>query len=311
MTQPLPDPAEPPLEVFVPFWGDPGLLYATVDSVKAQTDPRWTMTVVDDCYPDPGVAEHFAAETDPRIRYVRHETNLGITDNYRACQAMASGELMMFLGCDDLMHPDFVATVTRAAREHPQADVVQVGVEVVDGDGQVVLPLGDRVKRALMPKVDAPLELSGEELAVSLLRGNWLYWPSLVFRTAAVQRREFRDDLPIIQDLALLVDMAAAGDTLLVVPDTVFAYRRHMGSASATSLLHGRRLGDERTYYDAAADQMRARGWSRAERVARTRWTSRLHALTLVPSALRDRSVPALRSLARHALSPSRPSTTR
>lgn len=299
------------LQVFVPFWGDPDLLYATVESVKAQTDPGWTMTVVDDCYPDPGVAEHFAAETDPRIAYVRHETNRGITDNYRACLEMASGELMMFLGCDDLMHPDFVATVTRAAREHPRADVVQVGVEVVDGEGHAVLPLGDRVKRALMPRLDGPLELSGEDLAVSLLRGNWLYWPALVFRTAAVKRREFRDDLPIIQDLALLVDMAAAGDTLLVVPDTVFSYRRHSGSASSASLLHGRRLGDERTYYDSAAEQMRAHGWTRAERVARTRWTSRLHALTLVPAALRDRSVPALRSLSRHALAPSRRTPTR
>src|ERR1700754_4143015 len=79
-----------PIEIFVPFWGDPELLYATVESVRAQTDPEWSLVVVDDCYPDPAVALHFAAETDPRIRYLRNETNLGITDNYARCRELAS-----------------------------------------------------------------------------------------------------------------------------------------------------------------------------------------------------------------------------
>lgn len=291
-----------PLQVFVPFWGDPELLYATVESVKAQTDGSWTMTIVDDCYPDPSVAEHFAAETDERITYLRNEANLGITENYQRCQEMASGELMMFLGCDDLMHANFVATVRAAAAAHPDAAVVQVGVEVIDGEGSPVLPLGDRVKRALMPRHQGRVELAGEDLAVSLLRGNWLYWPSLVFRSEVVRRFEFREGLPIIQDLALLIDMAAAGETLVLDPTTAFSYRRHTGSASATSLLHGRRLADERHYYESAAEQMRSLGWTRAARTAQWRWTSRLHAVSLVPAAVQERSVPALRSLGRHLL---------
>lgn len=289
-----------PLEVFVPFWGEPELLYATVESVKAQTDGSWTMTIVDDCYPDPSVAEHFAAETDERITYLRNEVNLGITENYQRCQEMASGELMMFLGCDDLMHPTFVETVRAASAAHPDAAVVQVGVEVIDADGNPVLPLGDKVKRALMPRGPGRIELAGEDLAVSLLRGNWLYWPSLVFRSEVVRRFEFRDGLPIIQDLALVIDMAAAGEKLVLDPAVVFSYRRHTGSASATSLLHGRRLADERRYYDSAAEQMRALGWKRAARTARLRWTSRLHAVSLVPAAAQDRSLPALGSLGRH-----------
>lgn len=291
------------VQVFVPFWGDPELLYATVESVKAQTDDDWTMTIVDDCYPDPSVASHFDAETDERITYLRNETNLGITENYRRCQAMATGELMMFLGCDDLLHPPFIATARAAAAAHPEAAVIQVGVEVIDGAGAPILPLGDRVKRALMPRGEGRLELAGEDLAVSLLRGNWLYWPSLVFRSDVVRGFTFRNGLPIIQDLALLVDMAAAGERLVLDPTTAFSYRRHTGSASSTSLLHGRRLADERTYYESAAEQMRAKGWTRAARTARARWTSRLHAVSLVPAALQDRSLPALRSLGRHLLS--------
>lgn len=290
-----------PLEVFIPFWGDPALLYATVASVKAQTDPGWTIIVVDDCYPDPGVAEHFAAEDDPRITYVRNETNLGITDNYQRCRELASGELMMFMGCDDLMHPTFVETVKAAHREFPTAATIQVGVQVIDENGAPIDPLTDRVKRAIRPSVERRTELSGETLATSLLRGAWHYWPALVFRTEALQRYAFRDGLPIIQDLALLIDMTAAGESLVLDPTVCFSYRRHTQSASASSLLHGTRFADERRYYASAAAQMGDRGWSRAARTARLRWTSRLHAVTLLPTALRQRERSAVRSLLAHA----------
>ncbi|MGF9754113.1 glycosyltransferase [Microvirga sp. 0TCS3.31] len=290
-----------PLEVFIPFWGDPALLYATVESVKAQTDPHWTITVVDDCYPDPTVAEHFAAEDDPRIRYVRNETNLGITDNYQRCRELASGELMMFMGCDDLMHPTFVETVTAAHREFPAAATIQVGVQVIDEHGTPIDPLTDKVKRAIRPSVSRRTELSGEALASSLLRGAWHYWPALVFRTDVVTRYPFREGLPIIQDLALLIDMTAAGESLVLDPTVCFSYRRHTQSASATSLLHGNRFSDERRYYAAAADQMARQGWTRAARTARLRWTSRLHAVTLLPTAVRRRERSAVRSLLDHA----------
>ncbi len=49
---------------------------------------------------------------------------------------------------------------------------------------------------------------------------------------------------------------------------------------------------------------MRALGWPRAARAARRRWISRLHALSLAPTALRQRSTAQLRDVLRHALTP-------
>jgi glycosyltransferase involved in cell wall biosynthesis len=298
-TPPVRGPA--PLDIFVPFWGDPALLYATIESVRTQTDPDWRLVVVDDCYPDDSVAAHFAAETDDRITYLRNEANLGITDNYQRCRELASGELMMFLGCDDLMHPQFVAIVKAAHRAHPDAATIQVGVQVIDEHGARIDPLTDKVKRAMRPKVERRTVLGGERLATSLLRGNWLYWPSLVFHTEVVRRHPFREGLPIIQDLALMIDLTAAGETLVLEPTVCFSYRRHIESASAASLLHGSRFTDERRYYAAAAAQLQERGWGRAARTARIRWTSRLHAVTLVPTAVRQNQLAALRPLLAHA----------
>ena len=163
-------------------------------------------------------------------------------------------------------------------------------------------PLTDRVKRAIRGRVVRRTELGGEQLATSLLRGAWHYWPALVFRTDRITAYPFREGLPIIQDLALLIDMTAAGETLVVDPTVCFSYRRHTQSASASSLLHGDRFPDERRYYALAAEQMDARGWGRAARTARIRWTSRLHAVTLLPTALRQRDRAAVRALLRHGV---------
>ena len=293
------------LEIFIPYWGDPGLLMTTVDSVRAQSDARWTLTVVDDCYPDPTVAETFAREVDPRIRYQRNPENLGIAGNFQRCLDLASGDAVVFLGCDDVMEPEYVARTHALLAAHPSADIFQPGVRVIDADGEEQTPLGDRVKRWLRPRTREPLVLSGEDLAVSLLRGNWLYWPSLAFRTASVQRHAFRQDLPIILDLALVLDMVTDGSALVLDPAVTFAYRRHDTSLSGTALADGSRFEQDRRYFAEAAAQMHAIGWRRAEREARRRWTSRLHALTLLPDALRsqaDRSG-ALRQVVRHAFS--------
>lgn len=291
------------IEIFLPYWGDPGYLYDAVASVRAQTDPEWRLVVVDDHYPDPGVAEFFAALDDTRVRYVRNETNLGITDNYRRCLELASEEWMVFFGCDDLMLPTYVATVRAAIGGAPAGvDVVSPGSTVIDEAGVETDPLVDRVKQRLFaPRLSGTRVLEGEEMAVSLLRGNWTYWPSLAFRVEAVREQGFIDGFPLVQDLALLVDLALSGSKMLVLPDVVFAYRRHSRSASSTTVADGGRFQGERDYFAIAARRCDDAGWPRAARAARMHLASRLYAVTQLPGAVRNRSWGSVRTLARHA----------
>ena len=36
------------LQIFIPYWGDPDLLFDAIDSVRAQRNPEWELTVIDD-----------------------------------------------------------------------------------------------------------------------------------------------------------------------------------------------------------------------------------------------------------------------
>ncbi|MFE7846071.1 glycosyltransferase family 2 protein [Microbacterium sp. NPDC057407] len=292
------------LDIVIPFWGDPSLLYDTVRSVQAQNDADWRLVVIDDCYPDASVPAFFETLGDPRVTYVRNEVNLGITENYREAVRRTEGDYVTILGCDDLLLPNYVAVVKRTIAAVPFADVIQPGVRVIDEHGRAVRPLVDRVKQGLLaPRGGSGIAvLSGERMATSLIRGDWLYWPSLTFRTETMRRIDFRDGLPIIQDLALLMDIAFDGGTLAYNPEHAFLYRRHAGSASQKTLLDGRRFRDERSYYAMARGLAETRGWGRTAWAARARVMSRLHAIAELPGLLRHRAVPGLQSAVAHIL---------
>lgn len=295
--------AEASLDIFIPYWGDPNYTKLAIDSVLGQQDSRWFLTVVDDAYPDPAIEQYVGGIADPRITYVKKPKNEGITASFRTSVRMAQQELVAVVGCDDLLLPNYVETVLQAHNDYPAADIIQPGVRVIDEAGEPAKSLVDTVKqRLLRPRSAEPLLLSGEKLAASLLHGDWLYWPSLTFKTASIRTVDFRDDLPIIQDLALIVDMILQGYSLLVVPGESFAYRRHAESASSTLTRSGSRFAGERDYFALAARLAQAKGWRRAELAARLRLTSRAHALSLIPALLKDRDADAFRIMLRHGL---------
>ncbi|MFL6090649.1 MAG: glycosyltransferase [Aeromicrobium sp.] len=267
----------------VAYWGDPDFLDAAVASVISQTDDRWLLTIVDDAYPGGRARDRYADHPDHRIEYLRNEVNLGVAGNFERCRTLARGDLVVFLGSDDLLRPDFVACA-RSSAATTDWTILQLGVEVIDDDGRPARTLTDRVKAWLAP--NRPTTLRGEPLAISLLRGNWLYWPSLVFRRGALDRHAFRQDLPIILDLALIMELVLDGASLSVRDDPVFAYRRHSASASSVSLLEGERLADERRFLREMAHRLRDHGWRRAARVCRWRVVSRLQGLASLPTAV-------------------------
>ncbi|WP_036319748.1 glycosyltransferase family 2 protein [Microbacterium sp. B24] len=293
------------IDIVIPFWGEPALLYAAVESVRAQTDAMWRLTVIDDCYPDESVPKYFSDLEDDRVTYLRNEKNVGITENFRRAVNLSQADYLVILGCDDMLLPNYLDVARETIAAVPSADVIQLGVQVINESGTVVLPLVDRVKqRVLAPRGQGVRVLSGEEMATSLIRGDWLYWPSLLFRRDALNAVDFRDEFPIIQDLALLMDIAFGGGTLAFNPSLAFSYRRHTESASQKTLLDGERFRGERKYYELARRIAKQKGWKRTEAVARRRLMSRLHAITQLHIALFRGTPAGLRSTVAHILAP-------
>ncbi|SIN70471.1 glycosyltransferase family 2 protein [Agromyces cerinus] len=288
------------LDIMMPFYGRIDHFKLAVESVLAQTDDDWRLTIVDDVYPDLSAGEWAKSIDDPRVTYIRNEVNLRPSRNYRKCVTLMQHPFAVIMGCDDLMLPGYVARVQELTTRFPDAAVIQPGVEVVDSDGGVHRPLADRVKALYAPRGTGVRTLAGEEMARSLLRANWTYFPSLAWNVARLRRHEFRLDLDVVQDLAMLLELAKDDGTLVVDDEVVFRYRRHAESVSAVTAPDGSKFAQERVVFGEAARDMEALGWQQAARAAKLHLTSRLHSAADLPKAVVARDAAGFRSLARH-----------
>ena len=83
-------------------------------SVLGQSDPDWRLTLVDDNPGNDGTEVWLASLGDSRVRYRHNARNLGINRNFQQCIDLADSELVVIIGVDDVMLPDYVRTVRAA-----------------------------------------------------------------------------------------------------------------------------------------------------------------------------------------------------
>jgi len=293
------------VDVMIPAYGDDALLREAVASVRAQQDPRWRLTVIDDGVEQgrsAGLAEWLAG--DERIRYLPNPTRLGINRNFQRCLDEATADWVVLLGADDRLHPDFVGRVLDLAAAHPTAAWLHMDARVIDGAGLPVTPLADKVKaRTKLPVTGGSRVSGGEELSASLLHGNWMYFPSCVFRRGFVLEHGFREGYDIVLDLDLYLRMLLAGGDCVLAGEPGIDYRRHAASLSSAGAVDGTRFAEETAYFAEVAAVLAERGWTRAARAARWHWTSRAHGVAKLPGLLRAGELPVAREVLRLALS--------
>ncbi|MCD2499737.1 MULTISPECIES: glycosyltransferase [Microbacterium] len=290
------------IDVMLPYYGDSELLRLAVQSVLAQTFTDWRLVCVDDGSPDGGIHDWLMSLHDERIVSMRNEANLGVAGNFSRCLELVQATHFTMMGSDDIMLPDHLAVLDAARRRYPDAQLLQPGVRVIDGDGRPALPLADRIKAMLRPRTDRhDVVLRGEEMATSLTRADWAYFPSLLWLTAPAQQVGFNRQYEIALDLGLILDLAMRGGSLVVLDPVTFEYRRHRASASMSAARSGERFAQEKRFFADYARTFQAHGWKRAAGVARRHVISRLNALSELPGALLSGGAGASRLL-RHAV---------
>ncbi|WP_405432534.1 hypothetical protein [Micromonospora sp. NBC_00617] len=161
----------------------------------------------------------------------------------------------------DIMHPNYVATVRSVIEEYPGVCMVQPGVEIIDADGKVVNTMVDEAKRRLYaPRIESRELMGGEDLAASLLRGCWFYFPSICWRSDVLKAVDFRDEFQVIQDLALVIDLIERGEQMAVDNTLCFQYRRHAVSKSAADAVTGSRFTEARAFFSTSPGGWTPRG---------------------------------------------------
>ena len=289
--------------IYVTYYGSIDYLKQGVESVIAQSDEDWNLTILDDCFPGNAAEIYIRSLNDTRIRYLRNARNLGVSQSFNLCVSLCDAEYLMIMGHDDSLAQNFVARAKALIRAHPGVDLFQSGVMVMDEHGADSSSLADFVKRKISETLPSSVALSGLPVLRSLMVGNWTYFPSIVWRKSTLSQYEFRSDLPICQDLYMLCTILANGGSLLKDDVYSFRYRRHSVSLSSKAARSGDIFHQERIMYRDLASMFSEHGVPGAVRWAKAHPTSRLSALVISIRALLEGNFRALSKALRYAIS--------
>ena len=280
------------LDIALPFYGDVAFMKQTVQSILNQSDPNWRLVVVDDGYPDETLPGWFSSLQDQRIEYQRNVQNLGANGNFQKCLGLLSAEYCLVMGADDLLELNFVERINDLIRANPGISMIHPGVKVIDENNEFISTRSDQVKKSIRESQGISKVLSGEPLARSLMEGNWMYFPSIVWKTKTIQEIGFRPGFHVCQDLGLAMDLIMQGGEMALIEDEIFRYRRHQESDSSVKAINGDRFKDERHFFAVMAKDLKSIGWNSASRAAKVHSTSRLHAASLIPACIARKQNP-------------------
>ena len=190
-----------------------------IDSVLRQRYRDFVLLVVDDASTD-GTWERVCRYDDPRIRRVRHDSNLGLADNLNSGLALVETEYTARMDGDDIAEPDWLESEVAFLDSHPDIGVCGGSCEV----------FGSKHYTVRFP-ADAP------SVAVNMLFECSLTVPT--FRTDIVREHglRYRSDAFPAEDYRFWVDCLQV-TRICNIPRVLFRYRMHEKQISTA--LHSR-----------------------------------------------------------------------
>lgn len=271
----------------IPFYGGIGYLNSALRSLQSQTLTEWKAIVVDDAGPE-SADELVARLVDPRIRYVRNDTNLGLAGNWNKAMLLADTEFVTLFHCDDELEPHYADTMIGLMDRHPRVIAGHCVVYLMDENGQPTRTLADTVKSWLTPRFTGDHLTSGDEGLQSLLRANWIFCPTLCYRREVLGEPPFEVKWRFVPDLAFLADALLKGYEVVGTGDIAYRYRRHGLNQTSQLTRELTRFDEELQLYGELVRLASSIGWRRSASTARRAVVLRLHlVVTAIQSLIR------------------------
>lgn len=214
--------AQPLISVLIPAYNHARFVRAALDSVLQQSWRNLELIVIDDASPD-ATWQVLQECTDPRVRLLRNESNLGSHGTLNAALQQARGEFIAILNSDDLFLPARLAAC-HAALQASGADLVGTDMRLMDDDGALVqahwwIDAFDALKRVWADTQDWP---------ATLLAGNvFMTTSNFFFRRRWLEQVGGFQDLRYVLDYDWLLRGLGQGLRLAWIDAPLLQYRLH------------------------------------------------------------------------------------
>ncbi|GAB3265691.1 glycosyltransferase family 2 protein [Kineosporia babensis] len=216
----------PAVTVCIPTFNRRELLSRSLQSVLDQSLEDAEIIVSDNASTD-DTEEYVRSIRDPRVRYDRLPTNIGLFGNLSRCLSLGSGRYRVMLPDDDSMLPGNLEAKVRFLDANPSAGMVHSAFRYLDDGPQ---PFGE-------PQNWSRLESDTLEPGLAFLRrslavGGIVCVSSVMTRSSMVWNERFDASDGPYADIALWCRIASRSDVgFLAAP--LSGYMVHGGSASS------------------------------------------------------------------------------
>ena len=268
----------------MPFFSDEKYLEQMLKSVAAQNTDQWFCVVVDDSG-RPNEAELTVRSMgNPKISYLRNETNLGLAKCWNVglehLSANFSPSIVAVVHADDVLEANFIEVSQKAHSDNPNAIAVHTSVTVVDEDNKKRFSFPDFIKFHVAPyKHSRSIATSGDSGLASVLRGNFVFCPTVSFKTEFISLPLFNPKWNMAVDLELISRLLLDGQTIIGIPDFVYRYRRHRNNLTSQLTDTTARFVEEIAFYKQVSVECKAKGFQKSALVASRLTMVRLHIL--------------------------------
>jgi glycosyltransferase involved in cell wall biosynthesis len=133
---------QPLVSVGIPTYNRPAGLRRTLACIAGQTYTNLEIMVSDNCSPSPEVEDilRLAAAGDPRIRFVRHASNMGAIRNLTYLCEQATGEFFMWAADDDGWENTFIEKHLAILVSHPHLSIAMCQTTYRLTGGETLFP---------------------------------------------------------------------------------------------------------------------------------------------------------------------------
>ena len=127
--------------VIIPLYNKAPYVRKTIESVLGQTFDDYELVIIDNGSND-GSSEIVASFTDPRIRIVRLEENVGVSNARNKGVSLSTAPYITFLDADDWWEPTFFEEMARLIERHPNAGIYGTSYWIVKNGRKRLAPIG-------------------------------------------------------------------------------------------------------------------------------------------------------------------------
>ena len=262
----------------IPYYSGLGYLRMALQSLIGQENKHWLAIVLDDRGGE-DAEETVRSFNDDRISYVRNETNLGLSGNWNKALSLVTTELVTLFHSDDELESNYTDLILGLVTRYPEAVAGHCRARVIGPTGKALWSLPDEVKKIIRPKGIDDIVTQGEEGVLSLVKGAWIFCPTLCYRKSLLPLGGFSSTWKFVLDVDLTSRILFDGGMVVGTPIVGYRYRRHLTNQTALLTESNIRFQEEIDHLNQVSLRSSEIGWKRVQRSANRKVIVRLHML--------------------------------